>query len=94
MAGTLPAAGAPAAAAADPQRVTVDLAASEGPVMRGANGALYGLSDDGVPSDAVLAPLKITSISQKPEGGAQHPNGDALTVSKSLLPQRRRRGPT
>ncbi|PIM66311.1 cellulosome protein [Streptomyces sp. JV178] len=85
MAGTLPAAGAPSAAAADPQRLTVDLSASEGPVMRGANGALYGLSDDGVPSDAALAPLKITSISQKPEGGAQHPNGDALTVSKSFF---------
>ncbi|GHG99999.1 CBM35 domain-containing protein [Streptomyces lanatus] len=75
----------PAAAAADPQRLTVDLDASEGPVMLGANGALYGLSDDGVPSDAALEPLKITSVSQKPEGGAQHPNGDALTVSKSFF---------
>lgn len=84
MAATLPAAG-PATAAADPQRLTVDLAASEGPVIHGANGALYGLSDDGVPSDAALEPLKITSISQKPEGGAQHPNGDALTVSKSFF---------
>ncbi|GHH87003.1 CBM35 domain-containing protein [Streptomyces capitiformicae] len=83
MAGTLPAAGP--ASAADPQRLTVDLSASEGPVMLGANGALYGLSDDGVPSDAALEPLKITSISQKPEGGAQHPNGDALTVSKSFF---------
>lgn len=83
MAGTLPAAGP--AAAADPQRLTVDLKTSEGPVMLGANGSLYGLSDDGVPSDAAMAPLKITSVSQKPEGGAQHPNGDALTVSKSFF---------
>lgn len=83
MAGTLPAAGP--AAAADPQRLTVDLGASEGPVTLGANGALYGLSDDGVPSDAALEPLKITSISQKPEGGAQHPNGDALSVAKSFF---------
>ncbi|WP_217236799.1 CBM35 domain-containing protein [Streptomyces sp. AC555_RSS877] len=96
MAGTLPAAGSAAASPTldfaraggtpiDPQRLTVDLGASEGPVMLGANGALYGLSDDGVPSDAALEPLKITSISQKPEGGAQHPNGDALTVSKSFF---------
>ncbi|MFJ9583301.1 CBM35 domain-containing protein [Streptomyces acidicola] len=84
MAGTLPTAPS-AAAAADPQRLTVDLSASEGPVMLGANGALYGLSDDGVPSDAALEPLKVTSVSQKPEGGAQHPNGDALTVSKSFF---------
>ncbi|MFH0178526.1 CBM35 domain-containing protein [Streptomyces cacaoi] len=75
-----------AADAADaPQRLTVDLAASEGPVLLGANGALYGIGDDGVPSDAVLAPLKITSITQKPEGGAQHPNGDALSVAGSFF---------
>jgi hypothetical protein len=85
MAGTLPSAGPAAAASADPQRLTVDLAASEGPVMLGANGALYGLGDDGVPSDAALEPLKITSISQKPDGGAQHPNGDAIAVSKSFF---------
>ncbi|WP_416982625.1 cellulosome protein [Streptomyces sp. T028] len=54
-------------------------------MLHGANGALYGLSDDGVPGDAVLAPLKITGISQKPEGGAQHPNGDALTVARSFF---------
>lgn len=85
MAATLPATGPSAGADADPRRLTVDLSASEGPVMLGANGALYGLSDDGVPSDAVLEPLKVTSVSQKPEGGAQHPNGDALTVSKSFF---------
>ncbi|MEV7002332.1 CBM35 domain-containing protein [Streptomyces sp. NPDC093982] len=87
MAATLPATG-PATAAdadADPRRLTVDLSAPEGPVMLGANGALYGLSDDGVPSDAALEPLKVTSVSQKPQGGAQHPNGDALTVSKSFF---------
>ncbi|MFJ2213861.1 CBM35 domain-containing protein [Streptomyces sp. NPDC101062] len=81
----------PAAQAAGPtgtvaaQRLTVDLAAPEGKVMLGANGALYGLGDDGVPSDAALAPLKVTSVSQKPEGGAQHPNGDAISVSKSFF---------
>lgn len=73
------------AAQAAAQRLTVDLAAPEGKVTLGANGALYGLGDDGVPSDAALAPLKITSVSQKPEGGAQHPNGDAVTVSKSFF---------
>ncbi|MFF3500989.1 cellulosome protein [Streptomyces sp. NPDC003247] len=83
MAGTLSAGSA--TSADGPRRLTVDLAAPEGPVLHGANGALYGLSDDGVPGDAVLAPLKITSITQKPEGGAQHPGGDALTVSRSFF---------
>ncbi|KAB8166546.1 cellulosome protein [Streptomyces sp. 3MP-14] len=50
-----------------------------------ANGALYGLSDDGVPGDAALAPLRLGSVTQKPEGGQQHPNGDALTVSSAFL---------
>ncbi|MFJ1812374.1 MULTISPECIES: CBM35 domain-containing protein [unclassified Streptomyces] len=70
---------------ATPQRLVVDLSVSEGPVLLGANGALYGIGDDGVPSDAALAPLKITSITQKPEGGAQHPNGDALSVSRAFF---------
>ncbi|MFI0818219.1 CBM35 domain-containing protein [Streptomyces sp. NPDC021098] len=74
---------APKATAAQP--LSVDLAAPEGPVLRGANGSLYGLSDDGVPTDAALAPLKLTTVTQKPEGGAQHPNGDAVTVSKSFF---------
>ncbi|WP_460062712.1 substrate-binding domain-containing protein [Streptomyces sp. YKOK-I1] len=77
--------GPPPAPAAVRHRLTVDLAASEGPVLHGANGALYGLSDDGVPGDAVLAPLRISGVSQKPEGGAQHPNGDALTVAESFF---------
>ncbi|WP_328483460.1 cellulosome protein [Streptomyces sp. NBC_00377] len=74
-----------AAPAAPPQRLVVDLGVCEGPVLLGANGALYGIGDDGVPSDAALAPLKITSITQKPEGGAQHPNGDALSVSPAFF---------
>ncbi|MEU8574509.1 CBM35 domain-containing protein [Streptomyces asoensis] len=68
-----------------PPALIVDLTVSEGPVLLGANGALYGLSDDGVPGDAVLAPLKITGVTQKPEGGAQHPNGDALSVAGAFF---------
>ncbi|WP_405552160.1 carbohydrate-binding protein [Streptomyces canus] len=69
----------PAAQAATPQ-LTVDLGQTTGAVMHGANGALYGLSDDGVPGDSVVAPLHMTSIAQKAPDGAQHPNGDALVV--------------
>ncbi|MFD7499610.1 CBM35 domain-containing protein [Streptomyces sp. NPDC059850] len=75
----------PTATAKAAPNLAVDLAAPEGPVLRGANGSLYGLSDDGVPTDAALAPLKLTTVTQKPEGGAQHPNGDAVTVSKSFF---------
>ncbi len=66
-------------------QLTVDLAESQGAMLYGANGALYGLSDDGVPGDAVLAPLRLSATSQKPQGGRQHPNGDALTVADSFF---------
>ncbi|WP_262064451.1 CBM35 domain-containing protein [Streptomyces sp. STR69] len=69
----------PAAQAATPQ-LTVDLGTTTGAVMHGANGALYGLSDDGVPGDNIVTPLHMTSIAQKAPDGAQHPNGDALVV--------------
>ncbi|MFJ1806742.1 MULTISPECIES: CBM35 domain-containing protein [unclassified Streptomyces] len=69
----------PAAQAATPQ-LTVDLAQTTGAVMHGANGALYGLSDDGVPGDSITTPLHMTSIATKAPDGAQHPNGDALVV--------------
>ncbi|MBO4253129.1 CBM35 domain-containing protein [Streptomyces griseorubiginosus] len=72
----------PAAHAANPQ-LTVDLGQTTGAVMHGANGTLYGLSDDGVPGDSLLAPLHMTSIVQKAPDGAQHPNGDALAVKSS-----------
>ena len=83
--GLTPAASAEGPAGQAAQRITVDLGQPEGDIMYGANGALYALSDDGVPSDAILAPLKLSTITQKPEGGLQHPNGDALTVSESFF---------
>ncbi|MFJ9242226.1 CBM35 domain-containing protein [Streptomyces sp. NPDC101776] len=69
----------PTAQAATPT-LTVDLGQSTGAVMHGANGTLYGLSDDGVPGDSITTPLHMTSIATKAPDGAQHPNGDALVV--------------
>ncbi|MFK0110700.1 CBM35 domain-containing protein [Streptomyces sp. NPDC091217] len=64
---------------------TADLGTTTGSVLHGSNGALYGLSDDGVPGDNLLAPLKLTTGSQKPPNGAQHPNGDILQVAPSFF---------
>ncbi|WP_234311968.1 carbohydrate-binding protein [Streptomyces griseus] len=75
----------PQTAQAATQTFTVDLGTTTGTVLRGSNGALYGQSDDGVPSDNLLAPLKLTTGSQKPPGGAQHPNGDILAVAPSFF---------
>jgi len=77
--------GLPEPAAAATQTFTVDLGTTTGAVLRGSNGALYGQSDDGVPGDNLLAPLKLTTGSQMPPNGAQHPNGDILKVAPSFF---------
>src|SRR6266545_1405151 len=71
--------------AAEPQTIRVDLNQRTGPVLHGAGGALYAMSDDGVPSDNMLAPLKIKEIAQKPPDGLQHPNGDADKVADAFF---------
>jgi hypothetical protein len=69
----------------DAQQLVVDLGERTGAFRGAANGALYGLSDDGVPSDNTLEPLRMTTVAQKPPAGAQHPNGDALVVADSFV---------
>ncbi|MEU6354108.1 CBM35 domain-containing protein [Streptomyces sp. NPDC047072] len=75
----------PQSASAATQTFAVDLGTTTGAVLHGSNGALYGQSDDGVPGDNLLAPLKLTTGSQKPPNGAQHPNGDILDVAPSFF---------
>ena len=63
------------------QKIVVDLSSNTGALKHGASGFLYGLGNDGIPSINMLAPLKPQVAAQKPEGGLQHPNGDALNVA-------------
>ena len=77
---------APASAAsAAPQTVVVNFAQNTGAVRGGATGMLYGLSDAGVPSQAVVAGVRPRTITQMPEGGQQHPNGGAVTVANTYF---------
>ncbi|WP_052397802.1 carbohydrate-binding protein [Streptomyces sp. NRRL F-5123] len=76
--------GTQTAAAATPTFV-VDLGTTTGAVLNGSGGALYGQSDAGVPSDNLLAPLKLATGSQKPPNGLQHPSGDILKVAPSFF---------
>ena len=73
------------AAAATPDALSVDLSQTTGDFRGGASGTLYGLGDDGVPSQPVLDGAHVTNTSQKPPQGAQHPNGDALDVESSFF---------
>ncbi|AGB41658.1 CBM6-containing protein [Halobacteroides halobius DSM 5150] len=63
-------------------RIKVDLTKDTGEIKYGGIGFLYGLGDDGIPSENVLAPLNLQVAAQKPPGGLQHPNGDAFEVAE------------
>ena len=75
----------PTPAAAAVEIVSVDFSTSTGAVKSGATGMLYGLSDPGVPSDAVVSGVRPRTVTQMPEGGLQHPNGGAITVYDSFI---------
>jgi hypothetical protein len=77
--------GARPAHADDVQQVRVDLGDRTGEFFGASSGVLYGLSDEGVPSDNTLEPLRMHSINQKPPAGAQHPNGDAMVVAEPFF---------
>lgn len=81
----LAAAPAPTATTTPADPLTIDFSHTTGAFRGGATGTLYGLGDDGVPSQAVLDGARITNVSQKPPQGAQHPNGDALQVESSFF---------
>lgn len=68
------------ARAATPQ-LTVDLATNTGALRYGATGFLYGLGDEGIPNETMLAAIKPQVTAQKAPGGLQHPNGDALKIA-------------
>ncbi len=67
------------------ERLTVDLASPIGAFRGGAAGTLYGLGDHGVPTRAILNGAHVTTTSQKPPFGEQHPSGDALAVEEGFF---------
>jgi hypothetical protein len=69
----------PAAAAA--AQLAVNLSADTGALRYGATGFLYGLGDEGIPNETMLAALRPQVTAQKAPDGLQHPNGDALKIA-------------
>ncbi|GLK25672.1 PxKF domain-containing protein [Microbacterium thalassium] len=69
----------------EPANVSVDLSADTGAIYGGATGVLYGMSDDGVPSDDLVAGMRPRTLAQKPANGDQHPNGDVLDISDAFF---------
>ncbi|MBQ7295831.1 MAG: hypothetical protein IJW86_06520 [Clostridia bacterium] len=62
----------------------VDAGEIVGEATTKATGFLYGLAENGVPSEAMTDSLKISSVSQKVPGGLQHPTGDAENIQAQL----------
>ena len=65
--------------------LTVDLAASTGAFRGGASGALYGIYDQGVPSDNLIAGMGLRTVDTKAQDGQQHPGSDALEIAAPLV---------
>lgn len=67
------------------QQISVNFASDTGAVYHGAEGALYGLAQNGVVGPSLLAPLHMRTLAQKPPGGTQHPGGDADKVAGEFV---------
>ena len=63
----------------------MNLADTTGPVLHGASGALYGLSENGVPGGDLFSPLHVSTIAQGPPNAAQHPTGHADRVAPEFF---------
>lgn len=65
--------------------VVVNFAQDTGEFRGGASGTLYGLGDEGSPTQALVNGAAMTNVSQKPPFGTQHPGGDAFTVEDTFF---------
>ncbi len=73
---------APGAAATAPNNLVVNLGSSTGPFDGGASGSLYGLYDQGVPSDNLIQGMGLQTTDTKAQDGQQHPGSDALEIAR------------
>ncbi len=64
--------------------LNVDASKTLGEISTKATGFLYGLAENGVPSEAMTNSLDISSVSQKVVGGLQHPTGDVENLQEQL----------
>jgi hypothetical protein len=75
----------PGGAATTPNDVVVDLGSSTGPFDGGASGSLYGLYDQGVPSNNLIEGMGLKTTDTKAQDGQQHPGSDALEIAKPFV---------
>ncbi|HEU5129916.1 MAG TPA: hypothetical protein VFU12_18195, partial [Glycomyces sp.] len=73
------------AQASEPEVLAVDFADRTGAFRGGASGTLYGLGDEGAPTQALINGAHLTNVSQKAPHGTQHPSGDAVKVEDGFF---------
>jgi hypothetical protein len=72
-------------AAAAPNDLVVDLGSPTGAFDGGASGSLYGLYDQGVPSDNLIQGMGLQTTDTKAQDGQQHPGSDALEIARPFV---------
>jgi len=75
----------PKAAATQSENLTVDLGTSTGALNYGADGALYGIYDQGVPSENLIQGMGLQTTDTKAQDGQQHPGSDALEIARPFV---------
>jgi hypothetical protein len=60
--------------------ITADFGETTGDFLGGASGTLYGLYDEGLPSQNLIDGIDLQTVSTKAQDGPQHPGADALEV--------------
>ncbi len=65
-----------------PETVQVNLADPAGSFRGGASGSLYGIYDQGVPSNNLIQGMGLQSTDTKAQDGQQHPGSDALEIAR------------
>jgi hypothetical protein len=65
--------------------IRVDLGQTTGDFLGGASGTLYGLYDEGLPSENLIDGIDLTTVATKAQDGPQHPGADALEVLGSAV---------
>lgn len=73
------------ATAATADTLSVDFSQSTGSFRGGASGTLYGLGDEGAPTQALINGARVTNTSQKAPFGTQHPSGDSLKIEDGFF---------